>query len=107
MAGSQFIICPDNFTNFIDKCVLIPTALPNASTYGEAVASCLAAGRQILNVSSLVLAEGIRSYLQNSGASVNLWIRQISGIIVRIPYIAILKDGKKTKKSAKKSKKMS
>ena len=73
------ITCPNGFTNFIDKCVWIPPSLPAASTYGEAVASCQTAGRQILTVSSLYMYEGIRTYLQNMAPTINLWIGPAAG----------------------------
>ena len=71
--------CPVGFNYFIDKCVWITPSLPVASTYGEAVASCQTAGRQILNVNSIFLYEGIRTYLQNTNATANLWIGPVAG----------------------------
>ena len=71
--------CPNGFTNFIDKCVWIPSSLPTVSTYGGAVATCQAAGRQVLTVSSLYLLEGIRTYLKKSAATADLWIGSVAG----------------------------
>jgi hypothetical protein len=80
LGESAGFTCPDGFINFIDKCVWIPTSLPPVVTYSEAVTSCRAAGRQILNVTSLAMFEGIRGYLRNISANASLWVGLAPGI---------------------------
>jgi hypothetical protein len=74
------ISCPDNFTNFIDKCISIPANLPAPVTYSVAAAACTSLGQQMLTVGSLYLQEGIRSYLNNTNATSSLWIGRVAGL---------------------------